>query len=405
MSRLQGPARAERPGARTRCAPWLCTAIAVVWLPGMAAAAPRKVTGKQAATSTSVDDSAAALLRRGRALAARGRFAEAVAALDAALGKTPDDPLVLNELGVALRELGDLARAEAVCRDAAKATEPRVRAAALYNLGRVLEQRRDTAAAIAAYRDSLQLRHTRSARERLIALDPIATSEVTRTHPLQGPMPSLELWCSQQGELCAPGYDAFVVSLRDPDPSHEPDPEWPPGQHAPWDELRVIVSQVHATECLVGLRTKRGWFVDRIPDCAAAHYSGRDVRVQLDDSIASAEGHELQLRLRSFDPYRTWDPASQHSAYATDDYAAVVICGLGPSGAPHCTPSIGLIPMDGETPGSGGLAPSWAHGLLVLDPVADPGHDAGDEPSSCRDGCALAPRLRELAGRHRILFP
>jgi tetratricopeptide (TPR) repeat protein len=388
-----------------RWASRICAGVAVVWLPGVAAAAPRKVTGKPAAASTRVDDSAAGLLRRGRALVARGRYAEAVTVLDAALGKTPDDPLVLNELGVALREVGDLARAETVCRDAAKAAEPRVRAAALYNLGRVLERRRDTAAAIAAYRDSLQLRHTRAVRERLIALDPTATSEVTRTHLMQGPVPSIEQWCSQQGELCEPGHGELVVSLRDPDPSHEPDPEWPPGQHAPWDELRVIVSQVHATECVVGLRTNRGWFVDRIPDCAAAHYSGRSVRVELDDAIASAEGHELQLWLRSFDPYRTWDPASQSSAYATEDYAAVMICGLGPSGVPHCTPSIGLITMDGETPDSGGLAPSWAHGLLVLDPVANPGHDASDEPSPCRDGCVLPPRLRELAGRHRVIFP
>jgi tetratricopeptide (TPR) repeat protein len=403
--RLQGLAQVERPGSMAgRCGAWICAGIAVVWLPGMAAAAPRKVTGKQAAASTSVDDSAAGLLRRGRALMARGRHAEAVAVLDAALARTPDDPLVLNELGVALREVGDLARAETVCRDAAKAAEPRVRAAALYNLGRVLERRRDTAAAIAAYRDSLQLRHTRSVRERLIALDPSATSDVTRTHPLQGPVPSLESWCTQQGERCGPNDITIVASLADPDPSQKPDPRWPPGQHVPWDELRVIVSQVHDTECVVGLRTKRGWFVDRIPDCAAAHYTGRGASVQLDDAIASAEGNELQLQLRSFDPYRTWDPESQHSAYATEDYEAVLICGLGSSGVPHCTPSIGLI-MDGATFDSGGLAASWAHGLLVLEPLADPGHDAGDEPSPCRDGCVLPPRLRELAGRHRVIFP
>ncbi|HEX3478876.1 MAG TPA: tetratricopeptide repeat protein, partial [Kofleriaceae bacterium] len=304
-----------------------------------------------------------------------------------------------------LREVGDLTRAEAVCRQAANAAEPRVRAAALYNLGRVLERRRDTAAALAAYRDSLQVRHTRIVRERLIALDPTATSEVTRTHPLQGPVASLEPWCTQQGERCGPSDVTIVAALADPDPSQKPDPAWPPGQHAPWDELRIFVSQVHETECVVGLRTKRGWFVDRIPDCAAAHYSGHEAEVQLDDAIAGAEGNELQLVLRSFDPYRTWDPASQHSAYATEDHEAVLVCGLGPSGIPHCTPSIGLISTDDATPESGGLAPSWAHGLLVLDPVADPWHDADAEPSPCRDGCVLPARLRELAGRHRVSFP
>jgi len=379
---------------------WICVGIAVLSLPGAAAAAPRKAARRQAAGSVSLEGSAAELLRRGRALAARGRHADAVAVLDAALRASPDDPLVLNELGVALREVGDLVRAEAVCREAAKAAEPRVRAAALYNLGRVLERRRDTAAAIAAYRDSLQLRHARSARERLIALDPTFTTEVTRTHPLQGPLPSIEQWCSQQGELCGPRDAEIFVALPDPDPSHEPDPAWRPGQHAPWEELRVMVSQRQETTCVVGLRTKRGWFVDQIPDCAAAHYSGRGVRVQLDDAIASAEGHELQLRFRGYDPYRTWDAASQHSAYATEDHGAVVICGLGPSGIPHCTPSIELVSNDG----AGALDPGWAHGLLVLEPV-DSSQDADAEPSPCRDGCDLPPRLRELAGRHRVVFP
>src|SRR4051812_43442479 len=335
--------------------PWICVAIAVLWLPGAAGAAPRKVARTQTARSKTTrsqttDDSPAGLLRRGRALVARGRHAEAVAVLDAALRASPDDPVVLDELGVALREVGDLARAEAVCRAAAKATEPRVRAAALYNLGRVLERRRDTAAAIAAYQDSLQLRYTRSVRERLIALDPSFTTELTRTHPLQGPVPSLEQWCSQQGELCGPGDDAVLASLPDPDPSHEPDPAWRPGQHAPWDELRVMIFRNDAAGCVVGLRTRRGWFVDRIADCAAAHSSGREALVQLEDGIAGAEGSELQLWFSSNDPMRVWDPASQHSAAGTDEYEALVICGLGPSGIPHCTTGIGLVSKDDAPP-------------------------------------------------------
>jgi tetratricopeptide (TPR) repeat protein len=403
MSRLQGPARADRRSDATRAtrALWICAGIAALWLPGAAAAAPRRAPRTQAAGSTT-PDSAAGLLRRGRALVARGRYAEAVAVLDAALRETPDDPLVLNELGVALREVGNLARAEAVCRKAAEAEPPRVRASALYNLGRVLERRRDTAAALAAYRDSLQLRHTRIVRERLLALDPTATSEVTRTHPLEGPVPSIEQWCSQQGDECGPDGTETLVSLPDRDPWPEPDPPWRPGQHAPWDELRIVVSQRHGTECVLGLRTKRGWFVDRIPDCGAAHYTGRTVRVQLEDAIPSAGSHELQLRLSSHDPYRDWDPATRSSAYNEDVYGAAVICGLGPSGVPHCTPSIELLSNDGR----GGLAPRWAHGLLVLEPVAaNDWHDAAAEASPCRDGCDLPPRLRELAGRHRVSFP
>jgi hypothetical protein len=34
---------------------------------------------------------------------------------------------------------------------------------------------------------------------------------VTRTHPLQGPVPSLESWCTQQGELCGWAHGLLVL--------------------------------------------------------------------------------------------------------------------------------------------------------------------------------------------------
>ena len=234
----------------------LCTRILFLSLPGVAAAAPPKTTHIQTATSKDPIDGASGLLRRGRALVASGRFAEAVKVLDAALRKAPDDPRVLNELGVALREVGDLVRAEAACRQAAKAEPPKVRASALYNLGRVLERQGDTWAAISAYQESLQLRHTRTVRERIIEIDPTGTSEVTRTHPLQGPLPSIEEWCKQQKEeRCGPEAFTILVSLPDPDPSHPADPRWLPGKHAPWEEVRVFDLLSHDRDCVVGLRT------------------------------------------------------------------------------------------------------------------------------------------------------
>src|SRR5262249_25114020 len=95
------------------------TFLAMVVMVGAhaAAAAPKKVV-RDAPALTDAQRAAnkqmAAELRRGRALSDKGKHAEAVAAFDAALRAVPDEPHVLLELGVSLRAVGDLARAEAV---------------------------------------------------------------------------------------------------------------------------------------------------------------------------------------------------------------------------------------------------------------------------------------------------
>lgn len=381
---------------------WILMGLAALALPGVAAAAPHRIAPHKAARRPSLVDTPEALLRRGRALAAGHRYADAVKVLDAALRAMPGDPRVLNELGVALRETGDLARAETVCRDAAKAEAPELRAAALYNLGRVLERRGDAEAAIAAYEGSLRIRHTRAVRERLVALDPTATSEVTRTHPLDGPVASIEDWCNSQKA----GQCDLHNHVLDPDPdsSQPSDPQspWQPGRHSPWEEMRVFVVQAKVMECALGVRTARGWFVGRIMDCSTAGYPRHAFTVKLEDVIASAQGDELQLDLSSVEGYRTWDPVSRSSAYTESEFEALVVCGLGPSGIPHCTPSIQLTTPNEDAGSSEDASPSeagrwdcklaarWAKGLLIL----ESGDDTPLAPSSC-----------PLAGRHRVIFP
>jgi tetratricopeptide (TPR) repeat protein len=163
-------------------------AILILLFVAAASAAPKKVV-RDAPAPTDAQKSAsrtmAAELRRGRALAGKGQHAAAVAAFDAALGAVPDEQRVLLELGWELRAAGDLARAEEVCRKGARpGVEPPLRAPALYNLGRVLEDKGDKSGAIAAYRESLGLRENRIVRERLLDLDPTAQSDATRPQPM-----------------------------------------------------------------------------------------------------------------------------------------------------------------------------------------------------------------------------
>jgi tetratricopeptide (TPR) repeat protein len=151
----------------------------LVW--SLVAAPTKTVRGGETTLSDAekaTHETMTAELRRGRQLAAKGQHAEAVAAFDAALRAVPDEPRVLLELGWELRAAGKLPRAEEICRKAAQvATAPSERGKALYNLGRVLEQKSDKPGAIAAYRDSLKLRENRTVRERLLGLDPTAESE------------------------------------------------------------------------------------------------------------------------------------------------------------------------------------------------------------------------------------
>jgi Flp pilus assembly protein TadD len=105
--------------------------VTTLVLAATATAAPKKVVRAQAELSDAqkvAHKTMAAALRRARKLASKGRHAEAVVALDAALRAVPDEPHVLQELGWELRVAGELVRAEEACRKAALTSEPALRA-------------------------------------------------------------------------------------------------------------------------------------------------------------------------------------------------------------------------------------------------------------------------------------
>lgn len=110
-------------------------------------------------------------LRRGRQLAKDGQWKEAAAAFRAATEASPDDALLLSELGWALLNAGDQrASAEASQHALEVVTEPRLKAQIFYNLGRALEAQDDRAGAKKRYEESLALRSNRTVEARLEAL-------------------------------------------------------------------------------------------------------------------------------------------------------------------------------------------------------------------------------------------
>jgi tetratricopeptide (TPR) repeat protein len=81
---------------------------------------------------------------------------------------TPDDAVVLGEVGWAALHTGELDRAEKANRRALALTkQPKLRAQILYNAGRVAEERKDQEGARKAYAESLALRDNAEVKKRL----------------------------------------------------------------------------------------------------------------------------------------------------------------------------------------------------------------------------------------------
>lgn len=144
-------------------------AAAAVTVPDAGADAAREAKAADGGTLSSSDRKT--LLRelnRGRSLAKAKDWQAALAAFDKALALAPDDARVLSEVGWAALQANDLNRADAANKRAlANASEPKARAAILYNTGRVAEARDQKDAARRAYTESLSLRESSEVKKRL----------------------------------------------------------------------------------------------------------------------------------------------------------------------------------------------------------------------------------------------
>lgn len=109
-------------------------------------------------------------LQAGRTLAKATKWPEALKELEAALAAIPGDDRALAELSYAYMASGDHDKARKAGRAAVRAaTEPKIKAAALYNLGRV-EESSAPAKAADLYRQSLALRPNATVQKRLAEL-------------------------------------------------------------------------------------------------------------------------------------------------------------------------------------------------------------------------------------------
>ena len=126
-------------------------------------------------------------LAAGRKAAKAARWPEAIAELEAALVAIPGDDRALAVLSFAAMSAGERDKARAAGRQAGRvATDPTIKAAALYNLGRV-EEPLDPHGAAGLYRQSLALRPNQIVEQRLAGLasaGPVTPEPLPCTTPL-----------------------------------------------------------------------------------------------------------------------------------------------------------------------------------------------------------------------------
>lgn len=188
------------------------------------AAKPRR-SARELALANFDRDSAREHARSFRDQLAAGRkavkdkdYAAGITALTAALKLDPNHPAALAELGWAAYLAGDLATAQRHTERAIASDAPdRTRGAALYNLGRILEDRADKDGAAAAYQRSLALRPNDVVSKRLADLTRAGADATSHTCDLErhdGAPPA---------DLCA----AFVARLSADEEfsRHECDPQ------------------------------------------------------------------------------------------------------------------------------------------------------------------------------------
>ncbi|HUS64537.1 MAG TPA: tetratricopeptide repeat protein [Kofleriaceae bacterium] len=288
-------------------------------------------------------------LARGRAASKKGAHAAAVAAFDEALAAAPGDPRALSELGWAAFHAGDLARAlRATQESIAGAQDPAVRAASLYNLGRIFEARRQPLRAADAYRDSLALRENATVRARLLTLAPdTPANQPLAATALDGPYPTLAAWCESNraadaDEPCDPDGAATFT--------HEVARLRPRGA---WRELRFF--QVGYDEaCALAIRTRAGWFV------APSVLECREMGGRWDRSV-SAERLELTDVVPGGAPELVATFSSDYNSNVTEGFTdlpgvdpdslmvlenlhedLLLVCGSTAAGPPACLPAVVL---------------------------------------------------------------
>jgi hypothetical protein len=164
-------------------------------------------------------------MKAGWALQRKKQWALAVAEFEAALAQLENDPRALAELGWSAMNAGDLPKARKADEAAITvATDPKLKAASLYNLGKVQLRLGDTDAARRSFTASLVLRPNQTVEHELASLggnrdpDPDPALCATGQEPcaciLANIVPAPERCARSQSSAPVPGWHLYHTATR-----------------------------------------------------------------------------------------------------------------------------------------------------------------------------------------------
>ena len=253
-------------------------------------------------------------LRIGRKHSGDRAWAAAIGEFEAALRIIPDEPHALSELGWAAFRAGDMERARAANEKAVALSEDSaLKAASLYNLGRIAEEQGDTTAAIEWYGKSVELRPIASVQARMVRLRAAPTSGQPAPAPqadkCENPS-SQELYCA-----CMSGF---------PD---EPDLQ----ESCSWEKTpfaRLWLVTVHLAQERTDLVELRAGVWHEVANVAADDiYEDHDINPY---SVKDSGRDVLVLQVESSFSYRTG------GSYDNDVHELLCVVGASEDQATDC---------------------------------------------------------------------
>ena len=344
-----------------------------------------------------------AALSRGRQSLASGYYAEAVQGFEAAIRARPDDVVALSELGWAALMSGDATRARTATTTAlSRPQAPRLRAATLYNLGRVEEANGNAQAAVNAYRQSLALRQNSEVTGRLAAVDP-STSATAALHvqQLYGPVASLDAFCKRTKkdpkEVCSANF-----------PSSEHFEQHETMEEPPCSMISALVMSLRTPKsevnrCILGIQTREGWYGMEL-------HSDNGCSPTMLDATGSGKGRPSMLALRILNFPAVIDNAGKSNERWRGYYQEwFYLCGVGATKKPSCMGPVDLGRIQqiylekykiAQAKGEDVPPPEWEYRRTAL--VTEEGA-LRIKPEGWRLGEQLP--TTEALGSHRILFP
>lgn len=289
-------------------------------------------------------------LKQGRALGKDKRHAEAVEAFFAALRARPEDAVALSELSWSAFKAGDLATAtSAAQRSIINGRQPRVQAASLYNLGRILEARGDKPGAALAYRLSLRLRPNKTVKKRLDRPELIAPK------PMSGPYSSLDEYCEKYNDDMPEGDgSSCTLVTQHQGGKHESgdgaiasDQFDEPYRHIETMVHQLFLSGEDAWFVHIAIQTARGWYLsDPILDVYVYLATTHEDEDDVDPDYQPPAPDPLELQpphVESMDLVAgrgDSDVVRVSTVPGRENYdrvqASDALCGIGKSGVPSC---------------------------------------------------------------------